>query len=266
MCLIVVICLPLYKVVFAQKNAAVCAICQPRGTVLDYVNPTAYKMSIHHKYCIFNLCDWALMFSQICQYLCVVMFVAPLLQLLPPCFRACVRLPSGLPWRPGWHVDANLLVSWHRTAPAWKEIDPLTPACHEIIELCSVPDCMLSWCSPNLFHSLIRGFEHRKGTDWAVPGGMTSMFLLSCWCHMEFEWSDFSISLCQLENTANSKTSQGFVLQSPPHMHDTIFKIPFAMGNINLQANNKQRFGLCSEACLLCCSGELLYRSTTKTD
>lgn len=123
------------------------------------------------------------------------MFVAPLLQFFPLCFWAGIRLPSGLPWRPGRQVDANLLVSWHRTAPAWREIHPLTPACQEIIEPCSVPDCMLSWCSPNLFHSLIRGFERRKGNDWAVPGGMTSMFLLSCWCHKEFEWSDFSVSL-----------------------------------------------------------------------
>lgn len=71
-------------------------------------------------------------------------------------------------------------------APAWWGIDPLTPACPEIIEPYSVPDCMLSWCGPNLFHSLIRRFVCRKGTGWAVPGGMTSTVLLLCWCHMEF--------------------------------------------------------------------------------
>lgn len=142
------------------------------------------------------------MFSQICQYMkwCCDVCCSLAAVLLSMPFWVCIRLPSGLPWRPRRHVDANLLISWHRTAPAWREIHPLTPACHEIIEPCSVPDCMLSWSSPNLFHSLIRGFVCRKGTDWAVPGGMTSMSLLSCWCHMEFERSDFSVSLCQLQS------------------------------------------------------------------
>lgn len=139
------------------------------------------------------------------------MLVAPLLQFFSPCFWVSIRLLSGPPWRPGQHVDAILLVSWHRVAPAWREIHLLTPACHEIIEPCSVPDCMLSWCSPNLFHSLIRGFVCRKGTGWAVPGGMTSTFLLSGWCHMEFEWSHFSISL-SVGQHSDSKACQDFVL------------------------------------------------------
>lgn len=150
------------------------------------------------------------------------MFVAPLLQFFSPCVH--IRLPCGLPWRPGRHVDADLLVSWHRTAPAWREIHPLTPACHEIIELCSVPDCMLSWCSPNLFHSLIKGFECRKGTDWAVPGGMTSMFLLSCWCHMECEWSDFSVSLSQLEDKATALHC-GQILTNNSELLDLWFRV-----------------------------------------
>lgn len=131
-------------------------------------------------------------------------FVGPLLQFFSHCSWVCIRLPSRLPWRPGQHVVANLLVSWHRTTPAWRGTHPLTPACHEIIEPCSVPDCMLSWCSPNLFHSLIRGFVCRKGTDWAVPGGMTSACLLSCWCHVGFEWSDFPLWLCQLADTVTA--------------------------------------------------------------
>lgn len=143
----------------------------------------------------------------------IVLIAAPLLQFFSLLFWVCIRLPSGLPWRPGQHGDANLLVSWHRTSPARREIHALTPACQEIIEPCSVPDCMLSWCSPNLVHSLIRGFECRKGTDWAVPGGMTSMFLLSCWCHMQFKWSDLSVPL-SVERHSYSKASQGFVLRS----------------------------------------------------
>lgn len=79
--------------------------------------------------------------------------------LLFPCSSVSLCL-----WRCGRHVDANLLVfSWHRMTPAWRDIRPLTLPCHEIIEPRSVPDCMLSSCSPDLFHSLIRGFECRKG-------------------------------------------------------------------------------------------------------
>lgn len=130
------------------------------------------------------------------------MFVAWWLQSVSPCSWIWIRLPPGLPWRRRPHSGANLLVSWHRMAPAWREIHPLTPACHEIIEPCSVPDCMLSWCSPNLFHSLIRGFDCRKGTEWAVTGGMTSVLLLSWLCHMEFEWSDFSVASHQPEDKA----------------------------------------------------------------
>ena len=84
---------------------------------------------------------------------------------LSSCFRVCIRLLSGRPWRPGRHVDANLLFSWHRKVPAWGEMHPPTPACLEIIEPRSVPDCMLSWCCPNLFHSLMRGIWVQEG-DW----------------------------------------------------------------------------------------------------
>lgn len=203
--LIAQMCLALYKEVFAQTNIAVCHICQPRTSVLEYVNPNVYRMSIQHKYC-FEIyateCLCSVKYVNILNG--VVMFVARLPQLFSPSFWFCIKLPSGLLWRPGRHVDANLLVSWHRMAPAWREIHPLTPACHEIIEPCTVPDCMLSWCSPNLFHSLIRGFVCRKGTDWAVPGGMTSTFLLSCWCHKEFGWSDFAVSLYQFEDAATA--------------------------------------------------------------
>lgn len=55
-------------------------------------------------------------------------------------------------------LDANLLVCWHRAAPAWREIHPLTPARQEIMEPSLAADCTLSSCAPNLFHSLIRGF------------------------------------------------------------------------------------------------------------
>lgn len=94
-------------------------------------------------------------------------------------------------------VSATRLFFWHRMAPAWWGIDPLTPACPEIIEPYSVPDCMLSWCGPNLFHSLIRRFVCRKGTGWAVPGGMTSTVLLLCWCHMGFVPIRWKIQLQQ---------------------------------------------------------------------
>lgn len=59
-------------------------------------------------------------------------------------------------------LDANLLVCWHRAAPAWREIHPLTPVRQEIMEPSSAADCTLSSCGPNLFHSLIRGFSAQE--------------------------------------------------------------------------------------------------------
>lgn len=143
----------------------------------------------------------------------VLTCATPLLQGFILCVWMWIRLPSGLPWRAGPHIDAEHLLFWLRTAPAWKEIYPLTPACHEIIEPCSVPDCTLTWCNLNLFHSLIRRFECRKGTNWAVTGGMTSMLLLSCLCHWDFEWSDFSADHCQvkLQWSKSSKTKKSLV-------------------------------------------------------
>lgn len=147
------------------------------------------------------------MFSQICQYLkwsCDV--CRSLASVLPsvasePVSGYLLGTHGGLD---DMLMQISLSLGTGRLLHGGKYI-LLTPACHEIIEPYSVPDCMLSWCSPNLFHSLIRGFERRKGTDWVVPGGMTSVSLLSGWCHMEFEWSDFSVSLCQLEDKATAK-------------------------------------------------------------
>lgn len=72
-------------------------------------------------------------------------------------------------------LDANLLVCWHRAAPVWREMRPLTPARREIMEASTAADCTLSSRGPNSFHSLMRGFfVRRKRSERTLPGGMTS--------------------------------------------------------------------------------------------
>lgn len=134
-------------------------------------------------------------------------------------------------------ADANLLVFWHRTAPAWREILPLTPVCQEIIEPCSVPDCMLSWCRPNLFHSLIRGFVCRKGTEW-VPGGMTSTST-SC-CHADVTWNlNGQIFLSpSVGRCSYNKAWQGFGLLS------NFDELLWALGFVILRVGSNTGFDL----------------------
>lgn len=123
------------------------------------------------------------------------------------CLWICIKLLSWPPWRLRWHFDANLLVSWNRVTTAWREIHFLTPAYHEIIELCSGLDCMLSGYNPNLFHSL-RGWDLRgcrKQTDWADLGGLMSIFHLSCWCHMKFRRRCFFLVTLFLDDTVIAK-------------------------------------------------------------
>lgn len=45
-------------------------------------------------------------------------FILKVLWYFPVPLGVCVRLPSGPPWRPEWHADANLLVFWRRAAAA----------------------------------------------------------------------------------------------------------------------------------------------------
>lgn len=70
---------------------------------------------------------------------------------------------------------------------------PLRLASHGTAELCSPPDCMLSWRRPNLPHSLIKGsLSPRKGTNWVITGGMTHMLLQMLLhqmeIHVHFQW------------------------------------------------------------------------------
>lgn len=177
--------LALNQVMFVQECTAVC---QPAGIVLKYLTSFAYIMINPHAHCSLNSWDWALVFGQISH--CfenvvgwnVCWFLAEALLSMP---LTVLDYPLGFRGDQEDMLMQICLSPWRRTAPARRETHPLTPARHEIIEPCSVPDCMLSWRSPNLFHSLRRGFVCRKRTDWAVPGGMTSMLLLLCWCHRE---------------------------------------------------------------------------------
>lgn len=100
--------------------------------------------------------------------------------------------------------------------------------CGEIIEACWVPDGMLTWCCTNQFHSLIKGFVCSKGTDCALPGGMMSSFVLPCWCHMEFEWSDFSVYISRWMQLRQS-VLQGFGL---PHFDKQVWAPGFGTQHV----------------------------------